>query len=158
MGGSKLLAGVVDRELNVAHRVQRNLSGLDQPALVRVAVEAVQEARGQAEGAVDAVGFGIPCLMDSRTGLARMAVNLPLADIDFAAVMHDRLGIPAFVDNDANVAVLAEHIGGAARGCSDVVMLTIGNGIGGGVIIGGELYRGATGAGAELGHMLVYSC
>jgi glucokinase len=69
--------------------------------------------------------------------------------------MHDRLGIPAFVDNDANVAALAEHMGGAGRGCSDLVMLTIGTGIGGGVITGGQLYRGATGAGAELGHMVV---
>ncbi len=155
MGGTKLLAGVLDRELNVQHVVQRSLTGLDEPALLDLAAEVVQEARVLADGAVDAAGFGIPCLIDRRTGLARMAVNLPLQEIDFAAVMHSRLGLPVLVDNDANVAVLAEQMRGAARGCSDVVMLTIGTGIGGGVITGGELQRGATGAGAELGHMVI---
>src|SRR5579884_2413327 len=155
MGGSKLLAGVVDRHLKVEHSEQRSLAGLDQGALLDVAVEAVQEASRRAGGVVDGAGFGIPCLMDSRTGRARMAVNLPLAEIDFGAVMHERLGIPVFVDNDANAAVLAEHMGGAAQGCSDVVMLTIGTGIGGGVIAGGELYHGSTGAGGELGHMVI---
>jgi glucokinase len=159
MGGSKLLAGVVDRGLIVQHTLQRGLSGLAQAALLDLAVEVVQAARRQAEetdaAEVGAVGFGIPCLMDSRTGRARMAVNLPLAEIDFAAVMHDRLGLPVFVENDANLAALAEHAAGAARGCTEAVVLTIGTGIGGGVIAGGELYRGATGAGAELGHMVI---
>jgi glucokinase len=155
MGGSKLLAGVVDRDLDVQGTLQRRLIGLDQPSLIDLAVEAVDEARRQADGTVEAAGFGIPCLIDTRTGRARMAVNLPLAEIDFAAVMRDRLQMPVFVDNDANAAVLAEKLGGAARGCSEVVMLTIGTGIGGGVIAGGELYRGATGVGAELGHMVI---
>jgi glucokinase len=160
MGGSKLLAGVMDRELTVQHMAQRALSGLDQSALLDVAAQAVQEVRRRAEdeiggSAVGAVGFGIPCLLDSRTGRARMAVNLPLAELDFAEIMHKRLGLPVFVDNDANLALLAEHRGGAARGCSEAVMLTIGTGIGGGVIAGGEVYRGATGAGAELGHMVI---
>jgi glucokinase len=84
-----------------------------------------------------------------------IAVNLPLADIMFGEVMAERLGLPVFVDNDANLATLAEHRRGAAAGCSDAVMLTIGTGIGGGLIIGGELYRGALGAGAELGHTVI---
>ena len=69
--------------------------------------------------------------------------------------MAERLGLPVFVDNDANVAALAEQRFGAAQGRRHVVMLTIGTGIGGGLILGGELYRGAVGAGAELGHMVV---
>jgi glucokinase len=157
MGGSKLLVGVVDQELNVAGTFQHGLGGLDQPALLELATRAVVQACEAAEGPVDAVGFGIPCLMDSRTGRARMAVNLPLAELDFAAVMRDRLGMPVFVDNDANLAALAEHVAGAARGCADAVVLTIGTGIGGGVIAGGQLYRGATGAGAELGHVVIDS-
>ena len=67
----------------------------------------------------------------------------------------ERVGLPVFVDNDANVAALAEHLYGAARGADDAVMLTIGTGIGGGLILGGEVYRGATGAGAELGHTVI---
>ncbi|HLY49167.1 MAG TPA: ROK family protein [Solirubrobacteraceae bacterium] len=155
MGGSKLLAGVVDAELSVHSRTQRPLLGLDQSALLDVAVEAVEEVRSVSEGEVAAVGFGIPALIDRRTGEAVMAVNLPLADIMFGEVMAERLGLPVFVDNDANMAVLAEHRRGAAAGCSEVVMLTIGTGIGGGLVLGGQLYRGAFGAGAELGHTVV---
>jgi glucokinase len=67
----------------------------------------------------------------------------------------ERTGLPTYVDNDANVAALAEHLYGAARGAKDVVLLTIGTGIGGGLVLGGELYRGSTGAGAELGHVVI---
>ena len=69
--------------------------------------------------------------------------------------MAERLGLPVFVDNDANVAALAEHRFGAARGTRYAVMLTIGTGIGGGLVLDGELYRGCAGAGAELGHMVI---
>jgi glucokinase len=154
MGGTKLLAGAVDSGLSVHRRAQRSVSGLDQSALLDVVVDAVQNIR-EAVGEVDAVGFGIPCLIDQRTGRAVLAVNLALSDIPFADVMAERLGLPVFVDNDANTAVLAEHKAGAARGCSDVVMLTIGTGIGGGLILGGVPYRGWVGAGAELGHMVI---
>jgi glucokinase len=155
MGGTKLLAGEADEELSVHHRNQRTIAGLDQAALIETAVQAVEEAREQATGEVEAVGFGIPALIDQRTGTAVTAINLHLADIRFGDVMTERLGLPVFVDNDANMAMLAEHRLGAARGCREAVMLTIGTGIGGGLILGGELYRGAIGAGAELGHTVI---
>jgi glucokinase len=155
MGGSKLLAGVVDSELSVHHRTQRSMAGLDQSQLLDVSVEAVEEVRQAAEGEIVAVGFGIPSLIDQRTGVARLAVNLPLVDIRFGDVMTERLGLPVFVDNDANVAALAEHRLGAAAGSTEAVVLTVGTGIGGGLILRGELYRGATGAGAELGHTVI---
>jgi glucokinase len=155
MGGSKLLAGAVDADLSVHARTQRPLIGLDQSALLDLAVDAVEEARGMADGEVAAVGFGIPCTIDQRTGRAVQAANLPLADIMFGDVMTERLGVPVFVDNAANLATLAEHRRGAAAGCSEVVMLTIGTGIGSGLILRGELYRGAIGAGAELGHTVI---
>jgi glucokinase len=155
MGGTKLLAGVVDPKLGIHHRAQRRLIGLDQSELVEIAIDAVQEARDAAAGEIVAVGFGIPCLIDQRTGIAVVAVNLPLANIPFADVMAERLGLPVFVDNDANVAVIAEHRAGAARGCSEVVMLTIGTGIGGGLILRGQPYRGGVGAAAELGHIVI---
>jgi glucokinase len=155
VGGTKLLAGAVDTGLSVHYRAQRTLTGLDQSAVLDTAVEAVQEARVQADGDVDAVGFGIPCLMDQRTGRGVIAVNLPLADIPFGAIMAERLGLPVFVDNDANLAALAEHRAGAARGASEAIMLTIGTGIGGGLILRDELYRGAIGSAAELGHVVI---
>jgi glucokinase len=155
MGGTKLLAGSVDSELSVHHRVQRALVGLNQRAVIDTAVASVQEVRDAIDESVEAVGFGIPCLLDQRTGRAVVAVNLPLADIHFADVMGERLGLPVFVDNDANLAALGEHRVGAAAGCREAVVLTVGTGIGGGLILGGELYHGAIGSGAELGHTVI---
>jgi glucokinase len=155
MGGTKLLAGVVDSAFSVHHRVQRTVVGLDQSAVLDTVLDAVGEIRARAVDEVAAVGFGIPCTFDQRTGKAVAAVNLALADINFADVMANRLGLPVFVDNDANTAILAEHRAGAAKGASEAAMLTIGTGIGGGLILGGRVYRGALGAAAELGHMVI---
>ncbi|MBS1868171.1 MAG: ROK family protein [Actinobacteria bacterium] len=155
LGGTKLLAGVVDGEWGVHHRVHRAVHGLTQHELLDAAVEAVEEARAATTHEVVAVGFGIPCLIDQRRGMATMAVNLPLRDVPFRDLMAERLGLPVEVDNDANVAALAEWRAGAARGASDVVLLTIGTGIGGGLVLGGAPYRGAIGAGAELGHITI---
>jgi glucokinase len=155
LGGTKLLAGAVDPRLGVHHRAQRTVAGLDQSTLLDVAVDAVQEVREMAGADVEAVGFGIPCLIDQRTGTAVIAVHLPLADIAFADVMSERLDLPVFVDNDGNAAALAEHRAGAARGASDALVLTLGTGIAGGLILRGELYRGAAGFGGELGHATI---
>jgi len=156
LGGTKLLAGAVDPErLTVHHRARRQASGLDQAQLVEAVVEAVVEAREAVGGEIEAVGFGIPCTIDRRTGIAVQAVNLPIADLAFGALMSERLGLPVVVDNDANCAVWAEARAGAAQGAAEVAMLTIGTGIGGGLVLGGRLYRGWVGAGAELGHMVV---
>jgi glucokinase len=155
MGGSKLLAGAVDSALSVHRRAQRTLTGLDQPALLDVAVAAVEEVREFAGGEVAAVGFGIPSLIDQRTGRAVVSINLALSDIVFADVMTERLGLPVFVDNDANMAALAEHRAGAAQGCTEAVLLTIGTGIGGGLILRDELYRGSIGSAGELGHVVI---
>jgi glucokinase len=155
MGGTKLLAGAVDSGLSVHHRAQRSLNRLDQSYLLDVVVDAVEETLESAGADVAAVGFGIPSLIDQRSGNAVIAVNLPLKNIRFGDVMTERLGLPVFVDNDANLAALAEHRAGAARGCSEAVVLTIGTGIGSGLILRNELYRGAIGAGAELGHTVI---
>ena len=155
LGGTKLLAGAVDPQLRVHHRAQRTVTGLDQAALLDVAVDAIQEVREASGEAIEAVGFGIPSQIDQRTGIAVVAVNLPLVDIAFADVMTERLDLPVFVDNDGNLAAIAEHRAGAAQGASEVVALTIGTGIGGGLILRGEPYRGAIGAAAELGHIVI---
>jgi glucokinase len=99
--------------------------------------------------------MGIPATIDHDKGLAVAAVNLPIENLPIRDLVVERTGLPTFVDNDANVAALAEHLFGAARGAENAVMLTIGTGIGGGLILGGEIYRGSTGAGAELGHVAI---
>ncbi len=155
LGGTKLLAGVLDAEYSVHYRTQRTVAGLDAGALLDASVQTVQDAIEGAGGEVAAVGFGIPCLIDQRTGLGVMAVNLPLHDVPFGAIMAERLGLPVFVDNDANLAALAEHRAGSAAGAREAVVLTVGTGIGGGLILGGQLYRGAVGAAGELGHIVI---
>jgi glucokinase len=114
----------------------------------------VGEAR-TARPAAAAVGLGIPATIDHDRGVAVSAVNLPIKDLAVRDLATERVGLPVFVDNDANLAALAEHLYGAARGADNAVMLTIGTGIGGGLILGGRLYRGATGAAAELGHTVI---
>ncbi len=158
LGGTKLLAGAVDPALNVHHRATRTARGIAQSAVLDTVVDAVSEIRDAIEGAsgtVDAVGIGIPCLIDQARGIAVMAVNLPLADLPFRDIMAERIGLPVFVDNDANAAMLAEWRYGAAIGAQDAALLTLGTGIGGGLVVGGALQRGSQGAGAELGHMVV---
>jgi glucokinase len=154
LGGSKLLGGVVDEHLEVHARVLREVHGLNQAKIVETAVEAVNELRESVPD-IEAVGFGIPCLIDQSTGVAVIAVNLDIENFRFRDAMEEALGLPVFMDNDGNVATLVEQRFGAAKGASDVVGLTIGTGIGGGLVLNGRLYRGHWGAGAELGHMVV---
>ena len=158
LGGTKLLAGAVDPALNVHHRATRPARAADPAAVLDTVVSAVAEVRDaieDASGSVDAVGIGIPALIDTERGIAVMSTHLPLAGVPFRDLLAERIGLPVFVDNDANAAMLAEWRFGAARGFSDAALLTIGTGIGGGLVVGGALQRGSQGAGAELGHMVV---
>jgi glucokinase len=154
LGGTKLLGGVVDEELDVYRRVHRGVQNLDQGQIIDAITDAVEEAK-ESDPGIEAVGFGIPCLIDQRTGVAVIAVNLPIADLPFRDIMGERLGLPVFIDNDANVTTLVEQRFGAGKGADDVIGLTIGTGIGGGIVTAGRLYRGHVGAGGELGHMVV---
>src|SRR3954471_13057201 len=149
-GGTKLLAGGVHEDLTVGHCVRRLWSGGDRAEVLDTMVEAVGAA-----GSGRAVGFGIPSLVEFATGLSVSSVHLPLDGVPFRDVMEERLGLPVFVDNDSNLAALAEQRVGAGRGFANVVMITLGTGIGSGVVLDGRLMRGATGAGAEIGHMTI---
>ena len=151
-GGTKLLGGVVDDQLVVYNRVHRFWRGDDRAETLEIFIEAVEEVRAAAPDA-DAVGFGIPSLVDRRTGASVWSNHLPIDDVPFRDLMSERLGLPVFVDNDTNAAMLAEHRHGAARGVQTAVMLALGTGIGGGLIAGGRVHRGAHGFAGELGHM-----
>jgi glucokinase len=153
-GGTKLLGGVVDDGMVVHHRVHRVWRGGDRQETLDTFVEAVEEARAAAPD-VAAVGFGIPSLVEWKTGVSRWANHLPLNDVPFRDLMSERLGLPVAVDNDANVAMLAEHRSGAARGVDHAALVTLGTGIGSGLLLDGRIYRGATGLGPELGHLVL---
>jgi glucokinase len=154
LGGTKMLTGVLDSDSKVVWESRERSTGQTEEQLVDLLVREIEEARGERPG-VAAAGLGIPATIDHDRGVAISAVNLPIDNLPIREMAEERTGLPIFVDNDANVAALAEHLYGAARGADNAVMLTIGTGIGGGLILGGEVYRGATGAGAELGHVVI---
>ncbi|HMA26365.1 MAG TPA: ROK family protein [Solirubrobacterales bacterium] len=154
LGGTKMLVGVVDSEQRIHHESMESSLGLSEDRLVENLGEELKRAR-RARPDVLAAGLGIPATIDHDRGVAIQAVNLEISDVPLRELMGERLGLPVYIDNDANVAALAEYLFGAGRGARNVVMLTIGTGIGGGLILGGEIYRGSTGAGAELGHIVI---
>ncbi len=153
-GGTKLLGGVVDAEGVVHHRVRLPIAGTRRDELLGIFADTARELRRIAPDAV-AVGFGVPSLIDRRRGLSVQSVHLPLDDLPFGEVMEKRIGMPVAWDNDTNLALLAEHRRGVAQGASQVLMLTVGTGIGGAIMLDGELYRGSAGAAGELGHVSV---
>jgi len=154
LGGTKLLTGVVDEKQKVHHESRETSSGASEEEILDAIEEEINEAR-EARPDVVAAGLGIPCTMDRERGVAINAVNLEITDVPIRDLIAERTGLPVFVDNDANVAALAEHRFGAAKGTEHAVMLTIGTGIGGGVIVNGEIYRGSIGAASEPGHMVI---
>ena len=154
LGGTKLLIGVLDAERNVLWESRERSTGQKEAGLVDLLGREIGEALG-ARPDVAAVGIGIPATIDRATGTAITAVNLPIEDLPIRDLIAERVKLSVSLDNDANLAMLAEHLYGAARGSENAVMITIGTGIGGGLVIGGELYRGSKGGGAELGHIVM---
>ena len=124
-----------------------------QQAVLDQLVSLVKSVRG---GKLDAVGVGVPSVVEFETGRVTASVNLPLAGVPLRRLLRERLGVPVFVDNDANIAALAEaHDHRLQMVAKNLVMLTIGTGIGGGLVLCGRIYRGATGGAGELGHTIV---
>src|SRR5204863_2799937 len=152
LGGTKILAGVVGRDGSVEERREWPTPLDSQEELLQALARSVEDVL---EDDVAAIGLGIPSTIDQRSGRAVTSVNIPLADLDVRAWACDRFGLPAGIDNDANAATLAEWAYGAGRGTRHMVILTLGTGVGGGLILDGKPYRGAVGAAAELGHIVV---
>jgi glucokinase len=152
LGGTKLLAGTVDAELRVHHRAYR-LARRD--AVLETIVEAVEEAREATDREVLAVGVGVPCLVEPGSGRAMACNHLPLVDVPLRDLLAERLDLPVVIDNDATAALVAEARWGAARDARHVVMLTVGTGIGGGLLVDGRVLRGVSGAAGEVGHVVI---
>ena len=148
LGGTKILAGVVDRDGRV-ERHRETPTPLDSEAELLAGLDA---AVGELlDDDVAALGFGIPSRIDQRTGRVLASVNIPLDELDFRGRMSERFGLPVGIENDASCAALAEHVAGAGRGSRTMIMLTLGTGVGGGIVIDGQLFRGW----AEFGHIVV---
>jgi len=124
--------------------------------LVALARRAIDETRREVPGAeIVGVGVGAPGPLDTRSGIVLLTPNLGWVDLPLRQIIHDRLSLPAALDNDANCAVLGEWWVGAARGTRHAIGLTIGTGIGGGIILDGRLYHGASDVAGEIGHTTI---
>ncbi len=148
LGGTKILAGLVGSDGQVHQTVERPTVTTSQTALLDELADVV---RSLPQDGVQAVGFGIPSRIDHAHGVALGAVNIPIRDVRFLDEMHERLGLTVAMENDASCAAFGEFHHGAGRGARDFVMLTLGTGVGGGVVSGGSLFRAYT----ELGHMVI---
>ena len=148
VGGTKILSGVVDRDGTVLSRhLVESPEGSEANVLTALekSIEALLDER------VRAIGLGVPANLDRTTRKVLRATNLPLDDFDLAAYVRARFGLPVGIENDAGAAALAEWKLGAGRDTSNLVLLTLGTGVGGGLVLDGALYRGW----AEVGHMVV---
>jgi glucokinase len=153
IGGTKVAAGVVDEHGKVLATTYRDTPADDVRQIEDAIVTVVAELSGSY--GVDAVGVGAAGFIDARRATVMFSPNLAWRDEPLQASLQRRLGLIVVVENDANAAAWAEARFGAGRGSEHVVVLTVGTGIGGGIVIKGQLVRGQFGAAAEFGHVAV---
>lgn len=153
VGGTKIAAGVVDEKGVIGARSRRETPSEDPAAIVETIIAVTRDLAADHE--VDAVGVGSAGFVDSARSKVMFAPNLAWRDVAVREQVATATGLPTVVENDANSAAWGEFRFGAAEDVDDMVLLTIGTGVGGGVVLGGEIYRGAHGVAAEMGHMRV---
>lgn len=159
MGGTKILSAVIDAEGNILGTAKVPTKADEGTSVVidRIA-DAIQKAIGKSgvnKASIEAVGIGAPGPLDPETGVVIFAPNLGWRDVPLKAELEARVGIPTFVDNDVNVGTLGEHAFGAGKGVQNIVGIFVGTGIGGGIILHGELFHGASKTAGEIGHIIV---
>ncbi|MBA3258838.1 MAG: ROK family protein [Gemmatimonadales bacterium] len=162
IGGTNLVVGSVAEDGSALHALGTEPTHSEAGAedvldrLVALAERTIAETRRTVPGAeILGVGVGAPGPLDTRSGIVLLTPNLGWVDLPLRQIIHDRLGLTAALDNDANCAVLGEWWVGAARGCRNAIGLTIGTGIGGGIILDGRLYHGASDVAGEIGHTTI---
>jgi len=150
VGGTKIASATLqDGKLETRELIKTDVSDSDK--LIAQLVELIGHLR--TDDTV-AAGVGLPSIIEFATGRVRHTVNLPLDDVPLRELLTERCGVPVYVDNDASCAALAEAYEGGRVVAQNLVMLTIGTGVGGGMVLGGKVYRGNTSA-AELGHIII---
>jgi glucokinase len=152
VGGTKIAAGVVDGRGRIVERRELETPVASEDELMATIGRAVEELWDER---IAAIGLGVPSTIDQASGRAISSVNIPLQDVPLRDLVRERFGVPCGIDNDANAAAIGEWKAGAGRGARNLVMLTLGTGVGGGLVLDGRPFRGAVGAAAELGHIVV---
>jgi len=155
LGGTHLRAATVDQKGRIHARLKQNTpQAEDANAIVDAIVAAVHEFQKAAE--ISAVSLVVPGTVKVEEGVVVKAPNLPCLDgFRLAAALTEQLHLPAILENDANAAAVGEMWQGAAVGCKTIICVTLGTGVGGGIILDGKLWRGVDGSAAEIGHMCV---
>ena len=160
LGGTNIVAGVVDDASMTLLAKANCKTALPRPAqdimadMATVARQAV-EAAGLTMQQIASVGIGCPGTCNGDTGVVEFSNNLQFEQVPMRAHMQQLLGLPVFLDNDANVAALGEVTAGGARGAASCICITLGTGVGGGIVLDGKIYGGHNFAGAELGHTVI---
>jgi glucokinase len=153
VGGTKIAGGIVDDTGKVLEELRVESPATDVPAIEAAITQLVTELRTRHE--IEAVGVGAAGYIDKNRSVVLFAPNLAWRDLDLKADLEAALGLPVVVENDANAAAWGEFQYGAGHDVDDLLLVTVGTGVGGGVVLDGSLYRGAFGVGAEIGHMRV---
>lgn len=159
LGGTNIKAGVVNENFEIVAKTSIK-TNCPRPSeeimddMAKVSLMAVEQA-GLTMNDIEWVGVGTPGIANSSTGIVEYSCNLDFHDVPMADYLSEKLGKPVFVDNDANAAAYGEFVAGAAKGANNAVAVTLGTGVGGGIIIDGKIYSGSNFAGAELGHEVI---
>ena len=159
LGGTNIKVGVVNDDFKIVGKSNIK-TDLPRPAeeiadSIAKGVELACKEAGIDVKDINSIGIGTPGVADRNTGVVLYSCNLGFNNTDLGGLLKHRLGTDIYVENDANVAAYGEVLGGAAKGYKDVVVITLGTGVGGGIIIGGKIYTGFNFCGAELGHVVI---
>lgn len=159
LGGTNIKVGLVDENYNIVQKATAK-TNLPRPAdeICGTIVELIWQCLNAARvtiGEVNSIGIGTPGVANRNSGVVLYSCNLDFHNTDLRALLKQRLDKPIYVENDANAAAFGEVLAGAGKGYSDVVVVTLGTGVGGGIIIGGKIYTGFNFCGAELGHTVI---
>ena len=159
MGGTKILSAVVDGEGKIlgTSKIPTNAKSNTAIVIDRIASciqEAIEDSNVDSE-TIEAIGIGAPAVLDPDTGVVIFAPNLGWKSVPLKSELETRVNVPAFVDNDVNVGTLGEHAFGAGQNVQNMVGIFVGTGIGGGIILNGQLFHGASKTAGEIGHIIV---
>jgi glucokinase len=159
LGGTNIVAGVVNENYEIISKasVKTNLPRSEQEIaadIIKISKQAVADA-GLTMEQIEWVGMGTPGIANSETGIIEYSNNLGFVNTPMVKYLEEGLGKPAFIENDANAAAYGEYVAGAAKGAKNAVCITLGTGVGGGIIIDGKIYCGSNFGGAEIGHTVI---
>ena len=161
LGGTNIKAGVVDSEGNLINKLsikthaERTMEEIIHD-MGQLAADCIKDA-GMEVSDIEAIGIGSPGTPDNKAGVLVYSSNLPFNMAPMRKLIRDVIDLPVYIDNDANCAAMAEAIAGAAKGTKDSVTITLGTGVGAGVIVNGRIYSGFNQAGSEFGHTVLVS-